>query len=1120
MKLNIFLRSMRRQPIRTLLLLLLVVVVVFAFTARATEYLLLRQETERLGGYYKAIGEVRRLGDDWNHSRAACEDIKAFLESDERVAYTVGSRMVGGLLPDMYNADLRGLGIETEYKSTHRYFTGTLLGYNEVHKLERPIFYTEEGLEWGLCCYFRQEEALAGAPEVVWPGHIVPVFVPREDVATVLQSLQVGRQYLVCGSSCSDLRWSEDNRIEKPTVQDPTIHRYGEMVEDVRAYQALPLIAGGPMFYALPASGEIDWNDPLLTGVKEEIALCRQEMGGLQVCTAGDMTVMPRKLEGSQTYPVDGRWLTHEDDVAQNKVCVIHENLAEMRGLSIGDTIDITLRDVKLEDISYGYLLYPHSQAYETATQTYQIVGTYGTLDADWRNHWGRLANVIYIPESTVPESFHANDHDMLWGYNLYFVLTSPALEEEFLADTRDALAALGAQVSMRGSDWGAFQEAVRPMLRSSLYNLVIFALVLLTALCLVAFLYLRARRKDMAIARALGVSAGVCVRQGALPLAMIGLIGTACGAVAGWQYALATGANTLATLGTLGKAATEGVTEAVTETATSAALPRYWLAAILGGVFLLVLLLALGGMAYLTRKPVLELLTGSAQVKQKEETAAQLAALDAGATDTTGARTAGMPAGIPAGTLAGVAGGGAVLSPQPARRARGVAHTLRFVGCYIRRSAVKSALVLLLAVLFTVGLAAIRIAILHSGARVDELFNTVSVPVMLISDGMSNISIGGGYIAQRTVDRIQKTGFVQSAYLEGQCGVMRLRREDVYLQDIDAAGAGNTQQQPALREGDTGENISGRPAAWMLFFDDLDAFMTIGRGAGAADNANAEKMEITWQDGWDESMFAQDYADSDVLPVLMPQFLYEVLQIPADGRVALNVLWEDTFTSHTSVVQVAGTYTGTLTPGADASEERSYLLAPSGVMPVVMEDHAAYSTVHFALDPGCNRQLEEVRAALDEIIARPDASLFALRAVVQDEELKQAVEPLENSIRLMETLFPVALALSLLAAVGVSALLILTEAREAAIMRVLGTTKLRTRIILSLQVILMVLAGLMLGLAVALAWAGSLGLAAATAGLALLCATAYLLCATTGSSAGAVMVTRRPPLELLQVKE
>ncbi len=39
---NIFLRSTRRQPIRTALLLLITSLMVFAFTARAAEYLLVK----------------------------------------------------------------------------------------------------------------------------------------------------------------------------------------------------------------------------------------------------------------------------------------------------------------------------------------------------------------------------------------------------------------------------------------------------------------------------------------------------------------------------------------------------------------------------------------------------------------------------------------------------------------------------------------------------------------------------------------------------------------------------------------------------------------------------------------------------------------------------------------------------------------------------------------------------------------------------------------------------------------------------------------------------------------------------------------------------------------------
>lgn len=65
MRTNVFLRSTRRQPLKAAVMLLVVGVITFAFVARAAEYLLVRQETERLSGYYSAVGALtapRRTG--------------------------------------------------------------------------------------------------------------------------------------------------------------------------------------------------------------------------------------------------------------------------------------------------------------------------------------------------------------------------------------------------------------------------------------------------------------------------------------------------------------------------------------------------------------------------------------------------------------------------------------------------------------------------------------------------------------------------------------------------------------------------------------------------------------------------------------------------------------------------------------------------------------------------------------------------------------------------------------------------------------------------------------------------------------------------------------------------
>ncbi len=1075
MKNNIFLRSTRRQPIRTVLLLLIITLITFAFTARAAEYLLVRQETERLGGYYKAIGKISRLEGTGTAPTASFDETLEFLENDPRVTHTSWHRTCSAVLQDMYNADVYGVGASNSCK-TNLYFTGTLLAINKMCGNASVLVDASADVKWTLCCYFREEQSLAGAPELVWEGRTVKVYVPAEEAQAALDTLTVGKQYLLCGRGKLCSRYAEDFCLNKPTMSPPQRSGLRPKYEGVTGddhLTALPLAKGAPLFYPVPENGEIDWSDPVLTGVEEELQVCREELSALMVYARRAMDIMPETQPDQDIYLVDGRWLTYEDTAAQNRVCVIHEEMANLRGLSIGDTITLKLRDV--EDIQYGYIWFPDSgylPPYETATETFQIVGTYNFVRPGLeRPEYTVRRNYIWIPESAVPENFNAFAH-LLNASSIYFALTSPKVTEEFLADTHDALAAMTLQVTMQDNGWEDFQAAVKPMLQSSLYNLIIFGLILLTALCLVAFFYLRARKRDVAIARALGVPAGMCVWQGALPLALIGLAGTAGGTLLGWQYALNRGAKTLASLSAYGEVAAEF------------ALPRYWLAAIFGGIFLLFFLLALGGMVFLSRKPTLELLQGNVQVKQKEEKAAQMAALD------TMPKTAGaMATGRGTGTLPAA-------PKRPAKRALGVAHTLRFVGCYIRRSKVKSALVLLLAALFTVGLAAIRLSILQSSARVDELFNTVSVEMSLMRQNSTDYVMGGGFVAQKAVDNILSSGFAKNVYLEGQCAVMSMQ----ITEESDSPDAPGT----------TDSWSSDGAAALMVSFSDLEKFQSVGSGS---------EIEISYHDGWDAGMFAQDWSGSGALPMLVPAPLYESMHIQPNGNVALDILWEDTGVFHVRVLKVAGTYTGALTINGGGSD-RLYLLTPASVMDEVMGDHIAYSTARFALEPSWNRELDTVYAAVEEILEAPGAGLIPLRPMIWDEELTQAVEPLEDSIRLMEMLYPVALALSLLAALGVSALLILTEAREAAIMRVLGTTKLRSRIILVLQIIFVVLAGLMIGLAASFAWAGSMGLAWATAGLSLLCAAAYLLCASAGSAAGAVIVTNRPPLELLQVKE
>ena len=173
---------------------------------------------------------------------------------------------------------------------------------------------------------------------------------------------------------------------------------------------------------------------------------------------------------------------------------------------------------------------------------------------------------------------------------------------------------------------------------------------------------------------------------------------------------------------------------------------------------------------------------------------------------------------------------------------------------------------------------------------------------------------------------------------------------------------------------------------------------------------------------------------------------------------------------------------------------------------------------------PYSGREAEKARlqAAIDELANAPRIGGVPVRIILWDEELRLAVEPLEASIRLMEILYPITLVLSLLTAAGIAVLFVMTSAREAAILRILGTTKLRSRAMLALQTAVTSLAGLLLGVAGVLAYAGRTRpeLLAGLVSASVLCAVLYLLAAIAGAVLSAVSVTARNPLELLQVRE
>ena len=264
----------------------------------------------------------------------------------------------------------------------------------------------------------------------------------------------------------------------------------------------------------------------------------------------------------------------------------------------------------------------------------------------------------------------------------------------------------------------------------------------------------------------------------------------------------------------------------------------------------------------------------------------------------------------------------------------------------------------------------------------------------------------------------------------------------------------------------------------------------------------------VEYAAGWDESMFAREWKEGEVQPVALPVGLMARLRLSLGDMILVYGALGGPQGSYV----VAGMYAGLVCDDAEP------ILFPASALKLREGNSLLYSVAEFVIDTTRNRELPEFRARMETFFARGNVGIVDLELLFWDGELTQVVEPLEKNLLLMSILYPVTVAVSTLIAAGLAALLLFQAAREAAIMRVLGTTKSRARVMLCGEQLSLCLMGLLLGLAMLVVLRQDAS--AVLAGPALVCAGLYLAGAFFGAVFSAISVTNRMPLELLQVKE
>lgn len=389
-----------------------------------------------------------------------------------------------------------------------------------------------------------------------------------------------------------------------------------------------------------------------------------------------------------------------------------------------------------------------------------------------------------------------------------------------------------------------------------------------------------------------------------------------------------------------------------------------------------------------------------------------------------------------------------------------------RFVARHLRAFSLRTVSALLAAAVFSTASCWLWYSIVAGEEEIERLFCSVALEAHIVKEdnNMFVTGHGGAYISGRTIKKLLDTGFVSEWFL-----------------------LGGAEGEVSLRDGGESESMA------ILGIADLGQYLSL---------SDDNKPLFTYGDGYGEELFGKEYDRTDTVPVILPEYLWEKWGLQAGDE----VLVENSRNSVIFKVAAEGFYSGGNTRA---------LMVPMSFLELMDGDKLYYSMARFVLDPEKNRELEEFRQESQEIMEAPGAGLQELSFKIWDEELEQVMEPMEKNIALMELLYPLSNGVAFLAAAGLSVLFLFQRRREAAVLRVLGAGVRHARGALALELLMIDLAGLLLGVGLTALLAGVDGLSAMPTA-----AGCYFLGCLVGTMAGAVLVTRGRPLELLQEKE
>ena len=1111
MRYSLVLRMLLRSPIRTLLIFILLGLVSFAFFSQAAEYAITVRELNKAAAAYQGTGSVevsppytpREAGTGYPYHLSFTDTATGAykLLTQEQIDAVSNLRYISST-----DARYMTAGVSNRY---YRMDDGDYF-YNFSARcvVEATVF---------------RDKTSEGYTAVMFPvvnSRVLAGYVPKIGISETIQTNNEYNMTMLHGLE-KNILGPNDHTASTITGSNRMwviqfgVHNYGQdQLRSLTTGSRYVFVLRFSLFglhgtyyyfigdYLSDAWCEAVW--PLdgepenylelekYAPLRELIKITKADSHTFDVVYTEDMSSIMRFADGRMAIK-EGRALTAEDSEAGSAVCAVDYLLAAKYRLKVGDRIKLGLGDRLFEQyLSLGAVASTPARYSPPVTEAeLEIVGIYANTDGPGERsnepHWGYSVNTIFVPRSLLPaEEASLEGHEFAPG-EFSFVVGDARDIGAFLNEEAPKIEAMGLRLIFDDGGWLDIESGFAEAGRLSLVKIAASAAAMAAAAALSAYLFIWRRRGDYAAMRALGTERGSAGRALVLPLAAVAAAAALIGVCAAALFV----SRTIAGNGAL---AALGFHE------ESVSIPIGLAAICAVGQLAATLAVAAGIVLRMGNQSPLALLQRVALSNDKRRGAAKnLLAVEYGHDDVDNgsfiADAEMHEEQKPSGQTSEAqmldkknyenrinrngerrqGSAGARRTPRVQRVSRApsaprlfsrTVFTISHISKHIRRTGVKSGLAVILALLLSITIGRL--------SAVNESYK------YLVSNTKIKANFIGG-MDLSAIKRISDSAYASSKYYEGLSKL------------VDVGGATTTivVTNDIMRHSGKEVNIAYADGYDSSCFDDLGEVLILGRSF--ADQNDMEPGDMV------------NVAPSGLYANAVDAFIgLHRLSYPEDeaSDEELFDYYFDDIASYVESLTCEYTVAGIVEPIAD--EYLNTVYAPG--LASTPNLFGPVEAAEFTLADGQNA--EEFRSYC-EIVIGNGVTMFMDTS---------KVENLKNSQKIIELLYPMAIAAALLIGGFMCCLVILQSSKEAAIMRILGATKAGARASLVSEQAVLSVVGLAAGLGGmgVFCWLKQEALPSESLQFSVLYLVAVLVCSTVCSA----IATHRPPLELLQVRE